>query len=218
MADPRIYADSLAKFGGELADLRRQLRNLQTPTENQFNRVVQYLTGSTGFAKGSGEFFLNLSKNSGTFDSPTWSDWDSALCPEVKVAIPSSGRVRVNLGAWIHVMVNAYAPGTFHAVKARGIVAYDVLDEEGNLLWEHSMGSGPQIALRIWGENASVSNGLRFTTTAIHTDTPESVRIFRPRIGYYGFAQNGDNDTIDMPAGSFAEYLIEQIEIATNPM
>lgn len=41
MADPKVYADGLAKFQADIAQIKRDIRNLQAPTESQFNQTVQ---------------------------------------------------------------------------------------------------------------------------------------------------------------------------------
>jgi hypothetical protein len=43
MADPQAYTDDLKRFQSQLDDIRKQLRNLRTPTDSQFNRVVQQM-------------------------------------------------------------------------------------------------------------------------------------------------------------------------------
>lgn len=43
MADPKAYADDLKRFQAQLDDIRKELRNLRTPTDSQFNRVVQQM-------------------------------------------------------------------------------------------------------------------------------------------------------------------------------
>jgi hypothetical protein len=212
MADPQFNVDGWQMLIGQIQQIRESVRELTKPSGSQLAQVVGYLTGANGSAVGSGYFSNNLSTNQ---HDRLWLDYDPTVDPSVVVSAPLSGAIRLQIFSWLYVGVNAYSSSGV-GVNARYTATCEVLDPSGALVAQQV--ANAQLHAEVWGTNFANVLGTNASAQGTVTGLTPGVRYtVRARHGYYGYAHDGNSNTVTMPSGSWYKGTIGPITINVTP-
>lgn len=205
----------------QFRDIRKTQTEYNASVANSINPMIQYLTGGDGIASSSAEWKLT-GKTSTTNNQAQPVAYDPTYDPTLTITVPKSGRISVQVQAWLYAGSYANSGDVNSAVGIYfRLGVLPVFWYEGTAVPSLPAGAygGCQIAIHNWGQNVEHDVGMNSQATINLGSLVSHEKLnIRAQRYYWAVAYKNDGSAIPMPANSWYTGTIGSISMQVIPV